>query len=140
MSTSNRKLNKVVFVDDNPMTNQYHRLLWKENPFANEIEFYQNAESALEALNSMEEYPELIFIDINMPRMDGHEFISLLSQSPKYLENKPVLAYLTSSKDIRDVVQADENEVSHYYWKPLNKEILQEALMDLFSINLASID
>lgn len=137
MNTSDRKLNKVVFVDDNPMTNQYHQLLWKETPFANGIEFYQNAESALDALNSMEDYPELIFIDINMPRMDGHEFISILNQTEKYLENKPVLAYLTSSKDIRDVVQADENEVTNYYWKPLNKKTLAEALKkDLFGIEL----
>lgn len=136
MSNSDRKLNKVVFVDDNPMTNQYHRLLWKETPFAEEIEFYPNAESALEALNSMDDYPELIFIDINMPRMDGHEFISVLNQTEKFLENKPVLAYLTSSKDIRDVVQADENQVANYYWKPLNKQILSEALKDLFEIEL----
>lgn len=130
------KLKKVMFVDDDEATNAYHKALSKEFNLAESIEFHSNAEDALKslsAINDKYDFPELIFVDINMPRVNGHEFALQVQDMQGFNENRTCIAFLTNSKDIKDVIKADENSVEYYYWKPLNEELLNQVLKEGFN-------
>ncbi len=131
-------IKKVVFIDDDDATNAYHKALTKEHNLAETAEFYTSAEHALSALSTITDkyaFPELIFVDINMPKMDGHEFAKEVREMPGFNENRTCIALLTNSKDIRDVITADENMVEHYYWKPLNQDLLKQVLKEGLNID-----
>lgn len=130
-------LNKVVLIDDNQYTNELHARVANSVNLATEVLTYTSARQALEELDKIVDkyaFPQLILADIHMPGMDGHTFSKEIQNMHGFNPSRTVLAFLTSSKDIVDVVQADENEVELYYWKPLNKDLLRKVLKDGFSI------
>ena len=67
--------------------------------------------------------------------MTGHEFAERVQDMDGYNENRTCVALLTNSKDIRDVLKADENRVEYYYWKPLNDELLKKVLKEGLGID-----
>lgn len=131
-------LKKVVFIDDDPATNEFHRLLAKSMNLATEIEIYETAEAAIEAYSKPEEgkpFPNLFFVDIGLPKMDGHELGIKIRRLPDFDQNNTAICFLTASKDIRDVVVADSNEFEHYFWKPMDERKINQVLRDAFNIS-----
>ena len=131
------KLQKIMFIDDDEYTIEHHKLLASEVNLAREVYAYTNASEALNFLAEIKDkydFPELLIVDINMPEMDGHEFVDELTNMQGYNANRTVICFLTSSKDMTDVIKADENMVEFYHWKPLTKETLFNILRDGFSI------
>lgn len=130
-------LNKVIFIDDDPHTNEYHRLFADRINLSKEVSFFDDAEKALSYLSGIKDkydFPELILVDINMPRMDGHEFVERVNEMQGYNSMRTMVAFLTASKDILDVIKADEEQVEFYYWKPLNNNLIKRILHDGFSM------
>lgn len=131
-------LNKAVFIDDSEYTNELHKRVANSVKLAKHILCFDDAKKALEELGKIEDkydFPELILVDINMPGMDGHEFSVEIQNMKAFNPNRTVLAFLTSSKDIVDVIKADENEVELYYWKPLSQDVMRRVLKDGFNID-----
>ncbi len=83
------------------------------------IEAY-NGEAALEILNGKEKLPDIILLDLNMPRMSGVEFLTILKSSEdlKYL---PTII-LTTSNNKKDLLECFKVGVSGYILKPLKYE------------------
>lgn len=83
------------------------------------IEAY-NGEAALEILNGTEKLPDIILLDLNMPRMSGVEFLTILKSSEdlKYL---PTII-LTTSNNKKDLLECFKVGVSGYILKPLKYE------------------
>lgn len=136
-------LRKAIFVDDDQFVNNYHRMLTSKLNLAKETLFFDDANEALSYLSGIEdghEFPELILVDINMPKIDGHAFVKEVSQIKAYNPNKTMMAFLTNSKDINDVIQADESNVEYYYWKPLNTKLMDKVLYDGFRIRITADD
>lgn len=79
---------------------------------------------ALELLKEVERTPDLILLDINMPRMNGHEFLAEYAKfSPSEI---PVVAMLTSSDQQQDRVNALSYDfVKDYLLKPIRKEDIE---------------
>ncbi len=132
-------LNKVVFIDDDIYTNEYHKRFAAKVGLAKEVICFETGEKALEYLKAITEkydFPELILADINMPQMNGHEFVKEVSNMYGYNPLRTVVAFLTASKDAKDMLKANEEDVEFYYWKPLDEKLLATILNDGFGIKL----
>lgn len=130
-------LNKVVFVDDDNYTNEYHKRFTQKHNLANEVVFFERGEDALKYLDGITEkydFPELILADINMPGMNGHQFVESVADTHGFNPLRTMVAFLTASKDAKDMVKADEENVEFYYWKPLDERLLRRILKDGFGI------
>lgn len=98
---------------------------------AGKISVVGSAVEALEFLNTLknnsEEFPDLIFLDINMPVMDGFGFLEEFSKFPVAVTGQCVVVMLTSSSDPKDENRAFQYPVvKRYLNKPLNRTMLDE--------------
>ncbi|MGH1455235.1 MAG: response regulator [Alphaproteobacteria bacterium] len=117
------KITSIMVVDDNDGDHFLTQAIIEE--FDSSIEIFQayDGEEALEILDSMENQPSIILLDINMPRMNGFEF---LEEYGKRENQSRVIAMLTSSDQGRDKEKAmTYNCVQKYFEKPLDIEDLE---------------
>ena len=121
------KLSCVMVVDDSDADQFMSEILLKEyNPDVEILQAYDGVE-ALEMLKSAEKLPDLILLDINMPRMNGFEFLEEYCSEKNEDTHAPVVVMLTSSAQNEDKAKAElYNCVKEYLEKPLSVENLQE--------------
>ncbi|MCC9135023.1 two-component system response regulator [Pontibacter silvestris] len=123
-------LRRVVLIDDDQINNFVCETIIKNNNFANEVLSFEWAEDAVAFLSKVsqetpENFPDLIFLDINMPGMDGWSFIDEYRKLPEEITNKCCLFMLSSAVDRKDVITAKNmQEVKDFFSKPLSPEIL----------------
>ena len=123
--------NHIVIIDDNKIDCFINQKIIS-NVFNNTItKIFNNSMEALEFLkgNSIEDEtlplysPDLILLDINMPLMNGFDFLNELTNTSRFSENPIDVYFLSSSKNERDVSHArDAKFSSGYIVKPLTKE------------------
>src|SRR5688572_473486 len=127
------KFNTVMLIDDSELDNYISEKIIENNRFAKRIYSNTSAKSALEFLHNMnimgntfvELYPKVIFIDINMPMMDGFQFIEFFEKSAEENLFKPKLVILTSSVYKEDKLLALEvSEDVMFLNKPLTTAML----------------
>lgn len=68
--------------------------------------------------HELEELPSIILLDINMPKMNGIEFLKKLREIPKLKQT--IVVVLTTSDDERDIVRAYDYNVAGYVLKPVS--------------------
>ena len=120
-----------MLVDDNPDDNFYHERVIKRNDAADIVVAKQTAMDALKYLKSKkdnsETHPNLIFLDINMPGMNGWEFLVEYYKLDKQFKSKAIVVMLTTSDNPDDKMKAKLfNGVSDFKTKPLTKEMLED--------------
>lgn len=76
--------------------------------------------------NSALIHPFVILLDINMPRMNGHEFLATLREDPQISDSRVII--FTTSDNPRDVVRAYGRNAVGYVIKPDSSQALQKAL------------
>jgi len=124
-----RKFKDIYVVDDDKIYHFILRNLLSKNDICTETSFFENGQDALQILKEKtvtNDYPDLILLDINMPIMDGWQF---LEEYRKLKEDHdiPTKVYMvTSSVDTVDKARAQmfEKEIAKYYVKPINEHDL----------------
>ena len=132
------KLKNVLLIDDSESDNFYHARKIRKMGITDNIHMCYSGKEALEYLRSELEgthpQPTLIFLDINMPGMNGWEFLEEYEKLEVAQQGEVVLTMLSNSIDIRDQEKAERYKaVRGYYSKPLNKEYLTSILEEHFS-------
>jgi len=113
----------ILLVEDNPGDVRLTREALKEGKIKNNLFVTSNGVEALEFLKQEGEYtdairPDLILLDLNMPRMDGRELLEKIKQEPD-LRRIPVVI-LTTSKSEEDIVKSYDLHANCYITKPVD--------------------
>ncbi len=118
---------KVLLIDDDDIVNSINSVIIKHARFANEVESVNNVPTAIEFLNRAKnnnEIPEVIFLDLNMPDLDGWDFMEEYQKLGINGEVKVVM--LTSSISTKDEERASSTEqIAAFISKPLSPELLE---------------
>lgn len=109
------KIDQLLLIDDSDATNNFHNRIFNKMNLVETISVCTNGKEGLEFLRSTEKYPNLIFLDLNMPVLDGFEFLQQVhTVLDKDSENLPYIVILTSSEEL-----VDKTRCSSYYDKVL---------------------
>ena len=127
------KVNRVLLVDDDDDANHFQEKIMRKNNFAEQIDKVLNGADAMDYLNRCingeHSLPEFIFLDLNMPKMDGWTFLEKYNQLKEEIKSKIVLIILTSSINPDDAERAKHTpQVKGYKNKFLDKNQLGEIL------------
>lgn len=130
-----KKLNCILLIDDNSADNYFHQIVIRQMNITERIAVVTDGVEAMEFLeNDPDGPPDLIFLDINMPRMNGWEFLEKYKHLDPKKKSKTVIVMLTTSAHPKDLEKAKElEEVKGYNVKPLSEEMLQEILEKHFA-------
>ena len=129
-----KKMNCVLLVDDNDADNFFHQLVIEKLNITDTIEIAENGEEALQFLKKEDNcIPELIFLDINMPRMNGWEFLDEYKKIDDERKSSIIIIMLTTSVNPDDLERAKQiSEVSGFEIKPLTAAMLENLIKKYF--------
>ena len=131
------KIGKVLLVDDDEITCYINRNLLENMEIAIQIESVHNGMQALQYVKgkfigtSNPHYDiDLLFLDLNMPVMNGFEFLEELNKSNDIDKSRLKIIILTSSANKKDAEEATlyNQLVSGYITKPLQEEKLKKLM------------
>ena len=116
----------VVLIEDDQAMNYYHQRLFVKQDFADEVLSYHSAVEALAGIKSLQQVARLyIFLDLNMPQMNGWQFIDELEKIKFDTNTQIKLFVLSSSVNPKDMMKAKQNSaVTDYLSKPLSIETI----------------
>ncbi len=129
-----KKLKEVLLVDDSEGTNDLNTLLLTEMEVTEKISTALNGRLALDYLttkNSEGNFPNpsLILLDINMPVMDGYQFLDAYNELDEQMKADQIIVMLTTSINEIDIKKAKGYEyVKGYYFKPLDEDKMNHIL------------
>jgi len=120
-----------MLVDDNVDDNFFHERVIKQSNVSESVIAKQTGMEALEYLKSMNDnnnvHPELILLDINMPGMNGWEFLEQYNQLEEKFKSKVVVIMLTTSENPDDKIKAEKMNMAPYFkTKPLTVEMIED--------------
>jgi CheY-like chemotaxis protein len=121
----------VVLIDDDEISNFVNSQLLLQTRFVDDVRSIESAEDALTYFGQVTEgkapVPDLVFVDIRMPVMDGFRLADeILKQFPS-LDGKIMFYFLSSSLDPKDEQRAAASQLSSgFLRKPLSKAYLEE--------------
>lgn len=133
-----KKLNCILLVDDDEPTNFLNKMILEDVNCAETVEVAESGQSALRYLENASENgnpssPDLIFLDINMPAMNGWEFLEQYSHLDQSRKANVVIVMLTTSLNPDDRAKAGKiPDVSGFETKPLTPEKLQSIIKKYF--------
>lgn len=130
-----KKLNSILLVDDDEDDNYYHKIIINKMEMVNKIAVAENGIEALAYIKDEANVPpDIIFLDLNMPKMNGWEFLEQYQHLTLEQKAKVLIVILTTSLNPDDKKRAEEiKDVTGFETKPLSKEILSELLDKHFS-------
>ena len=132
-----QKLRRVLLIDDNPADNYLHTRVLRKAGCAEQIDVCETAILALQYLQTEADgrlpQPEIIFLDINMPGMDGWEFLDAYRELSPEQRGEVVIAMLTSlPRSATEEKLSRYPELARFSNKPLTLETLRGVLDEYF--------
>ncbi len=135
METKN-KFRTVMLIDDNEIDNLINQKMIEAAGICENIFIHSGAKSAIEFLRNIEKLnevaafvlPEVIFLDIDMPLMDGFQFLDQFNKLGNHVKNNCKVVILTSSINPQD---ANKSKGYKYVKRYINKPLTQDTLLGL---------
>lgn len=137
-----QKLSCVLLVDDDATTNYLNRKLLERLAVSSCILEAHNGREALGLLAQHCQSPEagicpaLILLDVNMPLMNGYEFLAAYQQLPEAQRRASVVVMLTTTLHPDDVRRVAQYGITSFLSKPLAHEKIKEVLKTHFGQDL----
>lgn len=134
-STHNPKYKIIMLIDDNEIDNLINQKMIEASGIGGRILVHTGAKNAIESLKNIEKLsatpsellPDLIFLDIDMPIMDGFQFLEEFEKMSEAIKNTCKVVMLTSSMNPQDLARARKSPfVKRYINKPLSQEVLSK--------------
>jgi len=120
------KVKLAVLIDDNDIDLFVQKRFIEINRFADQVITFRSPMEALDYLNGGQELPEIIFLDLNMPVMDGFEFLERYVTLPEKITQLSKVVVLTSSSSTADRERATGfHNVIDFASKPLGAQSLE---------------
>ncbi|HEA23554.1 MAG TPA: response regulator [Pricia antarctica] len=128
-----KKIEKLCIIDDDPIFIYGTKRLMAEVGFYESVVIYQNGQDAIDGLTAItangEKFPSVIFLDLDMPIMNGWEFLEEFEKISNSNVEKVVIYIVSSSVDPRDLERIKNYKiVNNYILKPFSKEDLDSIL------------
>lgn len=126
-----KKINSICIIDDDPITVFGIKKMLGSLAVCNNINTYGNGKIAIDSIKKMleEELPEVIFLDINMPIMDGWQFLEEFIALP--VKKRIRINIITSSIDPLDIQKSEMYKASTHHLivfrsKPIRKKEIEK--------------
>lgn len=135
MKPPKTKYKAVMIIDDNDIDNFIDERILKSTLFAENVYVHTSAKSALEFLKNLETVkdipkeiiPGYIFLDLNMPIMDGFQFMEAFQKFSESFQLGIKIVILTTSLNPNDVRTSKTfRQPIKFLYKPLNETMLRE--------------
>jgi two-component system nitrate/nitrite response regulator NarL len=136
-----RLVERTLLIDDSDIDLFIQRRFLEVYNFSDELFQYKSAEEAMEWLHSLtgDVAPDVIFLDLNMPEIDGFSFLNAFNDLPESVKSKSKIVVLTSSNSVKDRDQVfSYKNVIQFITKPLKQTDIEE-LKKLLAENYAGI-
>lgn len=137
MSRAKPKSAIILLVEDDPDDQELTKRALEGSKLRNELRVVDDGEQALDYLFHRDEFadperyprPDLILLDLNLPKLDGRAVLREIKQSPD-LRRIPVVILTTSSQE-EDILRSYDLGVNSYITKPLHMEGFIKVVRDL---------
>lgn len=131
-----KKVKGMYVIDDDKIYHFLLKNLFKQNNVEADPKFYGNGLDALDSLKKIpvtEPFPELILLDVNMPIMDGWQFLDEYVKLSRETGKSSTIFMISSSNDEHDLSKARHysNVVKDYLLKPICKEDLEKIFLSV---------
>ena len=132
----------ILLIEDNEGDILLTTEAFEESRIVNRITAIKDGKKAInffEGLNNEEDVPHLVLLDVNLPKVSGHEVLTYIKTNDKY-KCIPVIMLTTSSSE-KDILQSYQNHVNCYITKPIDIADFMKAITKIedFWIKIVSI-
>ena len=111
----------ILLIEDNEGDILLTKEAFEESKISNRIQTIKDGRAAIDYFESMtdqQQFPNLVLLDINLPKISGHDVLSFMRQSERF-KGIPVVMLSTSSAE-KDILQSYQNNVNCYITKPID--------------------
>lgn len=134
-----RKIDQICIIDDDPIVIFGTKRILQNAQCCSNFLVYRNGKEGLEGLREImmagETPPDIILLDLNMPVMDGWQFLDEFTQIQS---SEKILIYIvTSSIDPKDINKAKSySQVNNYIVKPITVKIIKDLIIKDFQLSI----
>ena len=126
-----RSVNRILLVEDNPGDAQLVRLALTEALPSARLSVVGDGEAALARLSEAGDPPDLVLLDLNLPRLSGHEVLAAVRASDDAGVRRVPVVVLSSSQAESDIARSYELGASSYVAKPADVDTLFDLMKTL---------
>jgi CheY-like chemotaxis protein len=126
MSTKSGRIFEILVVEDNPGDVRLLQETMRDSPHEVRFTVAEDGEAAMETLRKEKDSltPDLILLDLNLPKKDGREVLSEIKKDPA-LSRIPVVV-LTSSRAEKDHMYSEQHHADGYFNKPISASAMNK--------------
>ena len=118
-------MRQVLIIDDSSTARMYYRDILEGAGLA--VDEAINGFEGLE--KAMNQSVDLILVDVNMPKMDGYEFLRVLRRLPG--GDRPKVVFCTTENDVAHIARALHAGANEYIMKPFDKDIVEAKFQEV---------